>query len=148
MNESLDQPQAADRLAPKRPDPSAPAAAAPDVTSGGAARTHEAGATAATPATSSTGSQFLTVFPPIMVPMFLAVADQTIVATALPAIASSLGDVEEISWIVISYLVATTIAAPVYGRLGDVFGRRLVMYVGLGIFIGASVLCALAPSVL
>jgi EmrB/QacA subfamily drug resistance transporter len=82
-----------------------------------------------------------------MVPMFLAVGDQTIVATALPAIASTLGDVEEISWIVISYLLATTIAAPIYGRLGDVFGRRRVMYVGLAIFMAASVLCAVAPSV-
>src|ERR1700724_1683858 len=90
-------------------------------------------------------SLFWTVFPSIMLPMFLAVADQTIVATALPAIASSLGNVEQISWIVISYLLATTIAAPIYGRLGDVFGRRLVMYVGLAIFILASVLCALAP---
>jgi EmrB/QacA subfamily drug resistance transporter len=83
-----------------------------------------------------------------MLPMFLAVADQTIVATALPAIAGSLGDVEQVSWIVISYLVATTIAAPIYGRLGDVFGRRRLMYVGLCVFMAASVLCALAPSVL
>src|SRR6476620_2022940 len=110
MNASLDQPQAADRLAPKRPDPSAPAPAAPDVTSGGAAHTHGAGATAATPAASSAGSQFLTVFPPIMLPMFLAVADQTIVATALPAIASDLGEIERASWVVVSYLIANTIA--------------------------------------
>jgi EmrB/QacA subfamily drug resistance transporter len=96
----------------------------------------------------STTKLFLTIFPSIMLPMFLAVVDQTIVATALPAIAASLGDVEEISWIVISYLLATTIAAPVYGRLGDVFGRRRVMYVGLGLFMAASALCALAPSVL
>jgi EmrB/QacA subfamily drug resistance transporter len=65
----------------------------------------------------------------------------------LPAVAASLGNVERISWVVISYLVATTIAAPVYGRLGDVFGRRRVMYVGLVIFMVASVLCALAPSI-
>ncbi|MFI5014071.1 MAG: MFS transporter [Hyphomicrobiales bacterium] len=80
--------------------------------------------------------------------MFLAVMDQTIVATALPAIAGSLGDVEQITWIVISYLLATTIAAPVYGRFGDVFGRRRLMYVGLCLFMAASVLCAFAPSVL
>jgi EmrB/QacA subfamily drug resistance transporter len=90
---------------------------------------------------------FFTIFPSIMLPMFLAVGDQTIVATALPAMASTLGNVEDISWIVISYLLATTIAAPIYGRLGDVFGRRRVMYVGLAIFMGASVLCAIAPSV-
>ena len=136
MNESLDQPQAADHVTPKRPDPSAPAAAAPDVTSAGATHTHEAGATVATtPATSSAGSQFLTVFPPIMLPMFLAVADQTIVATALPAIASDLGEIERASWVVVSYLIANTIAAPVYGRLGDTFGRRLMMFVALGIFV-------------
>src|SRR5580692_6711305 len=96
----------------------------------------------------TTRSLFVKVFPSIMLPMFLAVADQTIVATALPAIAGSLGNVEEISWIVISYLVASTIAAPVYGRFGDVFGRRRLMYIGLGVFMAASVLCALAPSVL
>ena len=62
---------------------------------------------------------FLTVFPSIMLPMFLAVADQTIVATALPAIASSVGGIERVSWVVVSYLIANTIAAPVYGRLGD-----------------------------
>ena len=109
MNESLDQPQAADRLAPKRPDPSAPAAAAPDVTSGGAARTHEAGATAATPATSSTGSQFLTVFPPIMLPMFLAAVDQTLLATATPAIAADLGGLRDTTWIALAYLMASTV---------------------------------------
>ena len=60
---------------------------------------------------------FFTVFPSIMLPMFLAVADQTIVATALPAIASNLGEIERASWVVVSYLIANTIAAPVYGRL-------------------------------
>ena len=56
---------------------------------------------------------FFAVFPSIMLPMFLAAIDQTIVATALPAIAAQLGDVERISWVVVSYLVAATIAAPV-----------------------------------
>ncbi len=69
-------------------------------------------------------SLFWSVFPSVMLPMFLAVADQTIVATALPAIASDVGEVERISWVVVSYLIANTIAAPVYGRLGDSFGRR------------------------
>src|ERR1700709_792616 len=91
---------------------------------------------------------FLTVFPSIMLPMFLAAVDQTIVATALPAIAGSLGDVERVSWVVVSYLVATTIAAPVYGRLGDVLGRRRLLFVALFLFIAASLACALAPSIL
>jgi EmrB/QacA subfamily drug resistance transporter len=90
---------------------------------------------------------FLTVFPSIMLPMFLAVADQTIVATALPTIASDLGQIQRASWVVVSYLIANTIAAPVYGRLGDTFGRRAMMTVALAIFMGGSVLCALSPSI-
>ncbi len=91
---------------------------------------------------------FFRLFPSIMLPMFLAAVDQTIVATALPAIAGSLGDVQRVSWVVISYLVAATIAAPVYGRLGDVLGRRRMMCVALGLFTGASLLCAIAPTML
>jgi EmrB/QacA subfamily drug resistance transporter len=79
--------------------------------------------------------------------MFLAVVDQTIVATALPAMAAALGHVERVSWVVVSYLIANTVAAPVYGQLGDVLGRRQMMFVALGLFIAASVLCALAPSI-
>ena len=90
---------------------------------------------------------FLTVFPSIMLPMFLAVVDQTIVATALPAIAAATGQVERASWIVVSYLIASTIAAPIYGRLGDASGRRGLMYVALGVFIVASLLCAASPTI-
>jgi len=82
-----------------------------------------------------------------MLPMFLAVVDQTIVATALPAIAAATGEVERVSWIVVAYLIAATVAAPIYGRLGDSFGRRKMMFFALPIFIVASVFCALAPSI-
>jgi EmrB/QacA subfamily drug resistance transporter len=92
-------------------------------------------------------SLFFAVFPSIMLPMFLAIVDQTIVATALPSIAASLGDVERISWIVIAYLIAGTVAAPVYGYYGDLYGRRKVMFVALSVFIVASCLCAAAQSV-
>ncbi|HEY5067923.1 MAG TPA: MFS transporter [Xanthobacteraceae bacterium] len=90
---------------------------------------------------------FLTIFPSIMLPMFLAVADQTIVATALPTIASNLGDIQRASWVVVSYLIANTIAAPVYGRLGDTFGRRGMMIAALSIFMIGSVLCAISPNI-
>ena len=82
-----------------------------------------------------------------MLPMFLAVVDQTIVATALPAIAAATGKVERASWIVVAYLIAATIAAPIYGRLGDAFGRRRLMFAALGVFIVASLLCAVSPTV-
>src|SRR6201996_1864956 len=91
---------------------------------------------------------FLTVFPSIMLPMFLAALDQTIVATALPAIAGGLGDVERVSWIVVSYLVATTIAAPVYGRLGDALGRKPMMLVALAVFVVTSMLCGMSTSII
>jgi EmrB/QacA subfamily drug resistance transporter len=146
MNESLDPSQAAPRVASKLAD--APAPAAPGAGSEGPSSQAAATTLPLAPAAPRAGAQFLTVFPPIMLPMFLAVADQTIVATALPVIASGLGDIERASWVVVSYLIANTIAAPVYGRLGDTFGRRLMMFVALGIFMAGSVLCALAPSIL
>ena len=95
----------------------------------------------------STGRLFLSVFPSIMLPMFLAVVDQTIVSTALPAIAASLGNVERVSWVVVAYLLAGTIAAPVYGQLRDVYGGRRMMFVALAIFLAASVFCAAATSI-
>ncbi|GAC1337980.1 MAG: MDR family MFS transporter [Beijerinckiaceae bacterium] len=100
------------------------------------------------PPSPSTRNLFFAIFPSIMLPMFLAVVDQTIVATALPNIAAALGDVQRISWVVIAYLIAGTVAAPVYGHYGDLFGRRKVMFVALIVFIAASCLCSVAQSML
>jgi EmrB/QacA subfamily drug resistance transporter len=141
MNESLNRPETAD---PAAQGPAATPEAAGQGT--GKAIAPESGHEETSQALSP-GAQFLLVFPPIMLPMFLAVADQTIVATALPAIASSLGEIERASWVVVSYLIANTIAAPVYGRLGDTFGRRAMMFVALSIFMVGSVACALAPNI-
>jgi EmrB/QacA subfamily drug resistance transporter len=90
---------------------------------------------------------FLTLFPSIVLPMFLAVVDQTIVATALPAIAASLGNIDRVSLVVVSYLVATTVAAPLYGQLRDMHGGRRMMLIALSVFLGASLLCAIATSI-
>jgi EmrB/QacA subfamily drug resistance transporter len=90
---------------------------------------------------------FFAIFPSVMLPMFLAVVDQTIVATALPAIAADTGNMERASWVIVSYLIASTIAAPIYGRLGDNFGRRRLMFGALFIFILASLFCAAAPTI-
>lgn len=78
--------------------------------------------------------------------MFLALSDQSIVATALPAIAGSLGAVQQISLVVIGYLIAATVAAPVYGRLGDMFGRRKLLLGALTIFMASSILCSVSTS--
>lgn len=95
-----------------------------------------------------TPAMFRAVFPSVMLPMFMAVGDQTIVSSALPAIAASLGEVERVSWAVVAYLVSATIAAPLYGYLGDSFGRRKLMFVALGVFMTGALLCALSPSAL
>lgn len=89
---------------------------------------------------------FFRVFPAVGFAMFGAAIDQTIVAAALPAIARSLGEVERVSWIVVVYLVANTVAAPVYGRLGDAFGRRRMLLVALAVYATGATLCAMAPS--
>jgi MFS family permease len=95
---------------------------------------------------SSQQPRFGRLFPSIMLPMFLAVVDQTIVAAALPAIAGSIGSPRLVSWIVVAYLVAVTVTAPVYGRLGDKFGRKRLMLVALPIFAASSLLCAVSTS--
>ena len=76
---------------------------------------------------------FQLVFPPIMLPVFLAVVDSTIVTTALPAMAASFSEMQRISWVVVSYLVANTVAAPVYGCLADMFGRRQLMQMAISV---------------
>ena len=91
---------------------------------------------------------FRQIFPGVMVAMFLAAADQTILASALPTIASHLGGFAYLSWVVVGYLLAATIAAPVYGHLGDRFGRKTMLLVALGVFTVASVGCAAAPTLL
>jgi EmrB/QacA subfamily drug resistance transporter len=82
-----------------------------------------------------------------MLPLFIGIMDQTIVATALPTIAARLGNVNLIAWVVAGYLIATAIAAPVYGRIGDAFGRRRMMVVALSVSVAGSVLCALSVSI-
>jgi MFS family permease len=89
---------------------------------------------------------FFRVFPSVMLPMFLAMSDQTIVASALPTIAGALGDVERVSWIVVAYLLAATISAPLYGYLGDSFGRRRLMFIALAMFTVGAILNSFATS--
>jgi EmrB/QacA subfamily drug resistance transporter len=89
---------------------------------------------------------FRSVFPGVMVAMFLAAIDQTILAAAIPAIAGALGNFADVSWLASAYLIAATVTAPIYGHLGDRFGRKRVLYVALGLFVLASIGCALATS--
>src|SRR5438067_8028541 len=82
----------------------------------------------------------------LMLTMFLAALDQTIVATALPAIGSQFHDVTNLSWVITAYLLAGTAVAPVFGTLSDIYGRRAMIAAALSLFIAGSVLCAVAPN--
>jgi MFS family permease len=88
---------------------------------------------------------FLRAFPAIGLAIFVGAIDQTITATALPAIAAEFGVVQRISWVVVAYLIAATIAAPVFGRLGDAYGRRPMLLVGFALQAAGSLGAALAP---
>lgn len=82
----------------------------------------------------------------VLVAMFLAALDQTIVATAMPTIGRDLGDADLLPWIVSAYLLTATAVTPLYGKFADSHGRRLTMLVGITVFMVGSVACALAPS--
>jgi EmrB/QacA subfamily drug resistance transporter len=80
--------------------------------------------------------------------MFLSALNQTIVATALPTIGRAFDDFENLSWVVIAYLLMSTVVAPLYGKLSDIYGRRGMMLVALGVFMAGSAAAAAAPSML
>ena len=84
----------------------------------------------------------------LMMAMLLAALDQTIVATALPTIGRDLGDAVHLPWVVTAYLLSATSAVPIYGKLSDIHGRRIMLLVSISTFLVGSVLCALAPSML
>jgi EmrB/QacA subfamily drug resistance transporter len=80
----------------------------------------------------------------LMLVMLLASLDQTIVSTALPTIVGELGGLEHLSWVVTAYLLAITAVTPLYGKLGDLYGRKVVLQGALVIFLAGSALCGLA----
>jgi len=86
------------------------------------------------------------VFLAIVLGMLLAALDQTIVATALPTIVADLGGAGHQSWVVTSYLLASTIVTALAGRLGDLFGRKVVFQAAVTFFVAGSVLCGLSQS--
>lgn len=82
----------------------------------------------------------------VAVLLLLAALDQTIVSTALPTIVADLGGLEHLSWVVTAYILASTIVAPLYGKLGDLYGRRKMVIVSVTIFLLGSILCGAATS--
>ncbi|OFW66139.1 MAG: hypothetical protein A2Z12_02585 [Actinobacteria bacterium RBG_16_68_21] len=93
-----------------------------------------------------THRQILVVFSGLMLGILLAALDQTIVATALPTIVGDLGGLEHLSWVVTAYLLTSTASAPLYGKISDLYGRKIVFQFAIVVFLVGSVLSGLSRS--
>ena len=90
--------------------------------------------------------QILVVLTGLMLGLFLAALDQTIVATALPTIVGEFGGLDHLSWVVTAYLLASTVTSPLYGKISDLYGRKIVFQTAIGLFLIGSVLCGLSQN--
>jgi EmrB/QacA subfamily drug resistance transporter len=90
--------------------------------------------------------RILAIYSGLMVTLMLAALDQTIVSTALPRIVSDLGGLSSYSWVFTAYLLASTVTVPLYGKLGDKYGRRPLFLLSIAIFLVGSALCGLAQN--
>jgi EmrB/QacA subfamily drug resistance transporter len=100
----------------------------------------------AEPSSSVSGDKVLVIFGGLLLVMLLAALDSTIVATALPTIVNELGGLAHLSWVVTAYLLAQTIVTPIYGKLGDLYGRKRVLQFAIVIFLIGSALCGLSQT--
>jgi len=82
----------------------------------------------------------------VAVMLLLASLDQTIVSTALPTIVADLGGLDHLSWVVTAYLLTSTVTAPLYGKLGDLYGRKVMMQISVTLFLTGSVLAGLSTT--
>src|SRR5437762_12985037 len=90
--------------------------------------------------------QILIAFSGLVLGMLLAALDSTIVSTALPTIVGELGGLEHLAWVVTAYLLAQTIVTPIYGKLGDLYGRTIVLQSAIVLFLVGSALCGLSQT--
>src|SRR5437870_2466974 len=88
--------------------------------------------------------RILAIYAGLMTALFLAAVDQTVVATALPRFVSDLGGLGDYSWVFTAYMLATTVTVPLYGKLGDIYGRRPLFLTAISIFLVGSALCGTA----
>ena len=86
------------------------------------------------------------IFAALLLVLLLASLDQTIVSTALPTIVGDLGGIQHLSWVVTAYLLASTVSGPVYGKLGDQYGRKIVLQTAIVIFLIGSALCGISQN--
>ena len=100
--------------------------------------TPQATPTGGTSVTETSARQRRLIFSALLLVLFIASLDQTIVSTALPTIVGDLGGLEHLSWVVTSYLLASTVVGPLYGKLGDLYGRKRVLQFALVLFLVGS----------
>src|ERR1044071_4141950 len=91
------------------------------------------------------GQRVRLIFAALMLVLLLASLDQTIVSTALPTIVGDLGGLAHLSWVVTAYLLASTVTGPLYGKLGDLYGRKLLLQVAIVLFLIGSGLGRASP---
>src|SRR5256885_1954892 len=99
---------------------------------------------AATPEQATEQQRVRLIFAALLLVLLLASLDQTIVSTALPTIVGDLGGIQHLSWVVTAYLLASTVSGPVYGKLGDLYGRKIVLQTAIVIFLVGSALCGIS----
>jgi MFS family permease len=104
-----------------------------DTTTGGGALSHR---------------EILIVFSGLMAGLLVAALDQTIVATALPTIVGDLGGLNHLSWVVTAYLLTSTVSVPLYGKVSDLLGRKIVFQAAIVIFVAGSMLAGLSQNML
>src|SRR3954463_5002820 len=93
-----------------------------------------------------THRQILTIITGLMMGMFLGALDQTIVSTAIRTISDDLNGLSVQAWVTTAYLITSTITTPIYGRLGDIYGRKKLFMFAISLFIAGSALCSFATS--
>jgi EmrB/QacA subfamily drug resistance transporter len=93
-----------------------------------------------------THAQILTILGGLMMGMFLGALDQTIVSTSIRTIADDLNGLSVQAWVTTAYLITSTVATPIYGKLGDLYGRKKLFMFAITVFIGGSALCSFATS--
>src|SRR6201995_1833936 len=96
--------------------------------------------------TGFTHRQILVIMSGLMLGMFLASLDQTIVATALPTIVGDFHRSDLLSWVVTAYLLASTASTPLWGKAGDLYGRKRVFQLAIAVFLVGSVVCGAAQN--
>lgn len=90
--------------------------------------------------------EVMVVLPGLMLAMVLAMLDNMIVGTAMPRIVGELGGLTHLSWVVTAYVLGTTVSTPIWGKIGDLYGRKTIFIISIVIFMVGSALCGMAGS--